>query len=62
MILNWFSRISSEVLVFGFNKSCIAFIDDVCKECLCNGRVAQNSELHVNSEFRSNPSFKEIGL
>ena len=62
MYLNWFSRISSEVLIFGFNNGYIALFDDVCKESLCNGRLAQNSELHVNSEFRSNLSFKEIGI
>ena len=62
MYINWFSRISSEMLIFGFNNGCIALSDDVCKECLCNGRLAQNSELHVNSEFRSNPSVKENGI
>ena len=32
MYLNWFSLISSEVLIFGFNNGCIALFDDVCKE------------------------------
>ena len=62
MYLNWFSRISSEVLIFGFKNVCKALFDDIRKKCLCNGRLAQKSELHVNSEFRSNPSFKEIGI
>ena len=62
MCLNWFSRISSEVLIFSFTNGFIALFDDVCKKCLCNGILAQNSELHVNSEFRSNPSFKEIDI
>ena len=51
MYLNWFSRISSEVLIFGFNNGCIALFDDVCKECLCNGRLAQIQSCTLNLNF-----------